>query len=212
MVTMRPLHGSALRHGPLRRFPMVHATWAEWVHFHPDTLVVDEPGEPDDGHGADVRWPGHDVVPDFNADRLTPVDDRLSPIDVVLGIEVEGAARTYPLDVLHPHGGIANDVVAGQPVVAVGVPGTYLAVAFHREVAGRTLTFAWERGAVTADDHDPRMVDQETGSLWDLFGNAVDGPLKGEHLPFAWGGLQKWFNWSNLSPGSTIWAPDPHPA
>jgi hypothetical protein len=202
MATMKPLSGPALDHGPLRRLPMVHATWAEWRRRHPDTLIVDDPGEPDDGHGADQRSPGHVVLPDFADGRLTPVDDRLDQLALVLGVEVDGEARSYPLDALAAHGGIVNDVVGAAPIVVLSVPDSYTAIAFHRTVSEEVLTFSWNPSAV---DGAPTIVGGET--TWDLFGSAIDGRLTGAHLRYVWGGIQKWFNWSNLAPGSPIWSP-----
>jgi hypothetical protein len=212
MVTMRPLLGAALELGPLPRHPMVHATWAEWRTLHPDTLVVHEPGEPEDGHGGSHRWPGHTYVPTFAERRSAPKDDRLDPLDLVLGINLDGTARAYPLDRLHEVGGILNDELAGRPIVAVSIPGTYLAIGFHREVDGKVLELSWDGGpeAAAAAVHgggSAHLIDAATGTRWDLFGTAVDGPLAGSQLAYAWGGLQKWFNWSNLNVGADLWQP-----
>jgi hypothetical protein len=211
MVTMKPLHGEAVERGPLTRLPLVHVTWAEWKALHPDTLVVHDPGEPEHGHGGDHRWPGHSTMPGFAETRKNPVDPRLDPLALILGAEVDGVARAYQLDALHAAGGILNDTLNGRPIVAVALPGTYLCVAFHRDVDGQLLELAWDGGveaatrAVDAGSEPPLLVDDATGSRWDLFGTAVSGPLAGAHLPYVWGGIQKWFNWSNLQPGAELW-------
>jgi hypothetical protein len=206
MVTMRPIKGPAVASGELVRRPVVHATWSEWVAMHPDTLIVDDPGEPEDGHGGDARFPGHSHFPVFAAERLAPDDDRLPGLDLVLGIEVGDAKRAYPLEDLHAANGIVNDELGGRPVVVVTVPGTYLALAFDREVHGRALSFGW---AEDKDEHGaPLLTDLETSSRWDLFGKAVAGELAGSQLAYVWGGLEKWFNWSNLAAGTSIWSGD----
>ncbi len=213
MVQMRPLHGPAMEIGPLHRLPLVHVTWLEWKRLRPDTVVANHPGEPEDGHGWDHRWPGHSVVPRFAKEsRTTPIDRRLEPLDLVLGVEVDGEPRAYPLDVLQAHGGVVHDDLGGQPIVLVSMPGSYLAIALGRRLDDQVLDFDCDGGldAVTAafdadDDDIPHLVDTATGSRWDLLGACVDGPLAGRTLPNLWSGIQKWFNWSNLNPGGDVW-------
>jgi hypothetical protein len=202
MVTMRPLAGPAMSSGPLRRRPVVHATWAEWRRLRPDSLVIDSPGEPPDGHGASHRWPGHAHLPNFAEGAVVNDDARLDPLDLVLGVEVGASARAYPLDALAEAGGVVNDELGGEPIVAIALRGTYTALAFRRELDGRTLTFEW------ADESSGLLGDVETGSRWDLFGRALEGELAESQLRFAWSGIQKWFNWSNLAPGAPIWSPE----
>ena len=50
-----------------------------------------------------------------------------------------------------------------------------------------------------------RIVDRETGSGWDLLGRAVSGPLKGERLPPAEGGVHFAFAWLAFNPESEIY-------
>ena len=72
------------------------------------------------------------------------------------------------------------DVTAGR---GVGV-----GLAFERTVGGQVLTF-------DAQGED-RFVDRETGSTWDLFGSAVDGPLAGEKLTPVVNTNVLWFAWA----------------
>ena len=218
LVTMEPLYGEALEHGPLPRFPLVYTTWSEWLRLHPDTLVVDHPGEPDgSGHGWRHRWPGHDTIPKMAARRTNPADPRLDPVALVLATAIDGHARAYPIGLLHREGGIVLDEVGGAPIAAIALPGTYLAMGLRREVDGRALTLAWDRPADAvraAVDSDGELeiflVDAETGTRWNLFGHGVEGPLSGRTLSHVWGGLQKWFQWSNLNAGGEVWGVDEH--
>jgi hypothetical protein len=206
MVTMRPIHGPAVDLGPLVRHPIVHATWAAWSAMHPDTLVVHDPGEPEDGHGGDARAPDHTHYPAFAEDRLAPPDDRLPGLDLVLGVEIGDDKRAYPLEELHRAGGVVNDVVGGRPIVAVAVPGTFVAIAFFRDIGDDVVELAWVDATPDLDRGEPMLVDDRTGSHWNLFGTAVAGPLEGRQLTYVWGGLEKWFNWSNLAAGTSIWS------
>jgi len=74
-----------------------------------------------------------------------------------------------------PEAGTAYRTAGGGPSGPRGA-----AVAFRRDVEGRTLTF---RGA----DGDGGVIarDEETGSSWNLLGEAVAGPLAGRALRVA---------------------------
>jgi hypothetical protein len=56
------------------------------------------------------------------------------------------------------------------------------AVAFLREVDGRRLTFEAREAAGSAPAAAPELRDAETGTRWNLLGEAVEGPLAGRAL------------------------------
>ena len=51
------------------------------------------------------------------------------------------------------------------------------------------------------------FLDQETGSLWNIFGQAVSGQLKGEILEPIISGNHFWFAWAAFKPETRIWGP-----
>ena len=59
---------------------------------------------------------------------------------------------------------VANDVIAGKPVVVFSRDDGAWGIAFSRELDGKTLTFTLENGVIT---------DEETGSIWSIFGEAI---------------------------------------
>jgi hypothetical protein len=138
-----------------------------------------------------------------------PVDPRLPAMERVLGVSVGEAHRVYPLSVLVTTP-VVNDEFRGRPVVVLSRPGLRSALdagriaesrtipaasAFERHVEGRVLTFA---------ARDGRLVDRETGSEWNLFGEATAGPLKGKRLAPLEGGVHFAFAWLAFRPASEI--------
>ncbi|MCK5245293.1 DUF3179 domain-containing protein, partial [Candidatus Bipolaricaulota bacterium] len=108
--------------------------------------------------------------------------------DLVLGLELNGSARAYPLEALGPprfH--IVNDVFGDIPVAVTVCSLCYSALVFERPVVdGIVLTFAtaglYLRNLV--------MFDPATLSLWQqLTGEPIawlaDGPLGIDHKPLA---------------------------
>ncbi len=60
---------------------------------------------------------------------------------------------------------------------------------------GQTLTF---------EVRDGRFVDQETGSIWEITGQAVEGPLVGTQLEQVHHLDTFWFAWSTYQPGTEL--------
>ena len=70
---------------------------------------------------------------------------------------------------------------------------------FHPNLNGRKLTFKYRNGAI---------VDEQTGSEWNIFGEATDGPLAGSALSPALHANHFWFAWSVFNPDTVIKKPD----
>lgn len=82
----------------LKQVAMLNTTWANWRARHPDTLVLSR----NTGHGRDYGrdpYAGYERSPDV----LFPVKFRAQgyhPKEQVLGIELDGVARAYPVSEL----------------------------------------------------------------------------------------------------------------
>src|SRR5262249_42125861 len=153
----------------LERLPLLQMSWQDCTTIHPDALVVDGAGEDREGHGSE-RWPGSHEPP---LGKFKEPDPRLEPYELVLGVEAGGESRAYPLERLRTSGAVMNDAVGGVDVVVLGGPSVYTAAAYDRRLDGRVLRFA-SRGQ--------QAEDEETGSVWDVKGLAISGPLAGQRL------------------------------
>jgi len=92
----------------------------------------------------------------------------------VMGIEMNGQAHSWPVEMLIPHH-IFNDEVGGIPVLASWCAYCRGGAVYAATVRGRHLHFSpqavWRRNMI--------MRDQETGTLWQqATGEALIGPLK----------------------------------
>jgi hypothetical protein len=93
--------------------------------------------------------------------------------DVVFGISYRGVQRAYPQRILDWHE-IVNDMVAGNPILVTFCPLCGSALAFHRTVDGRAVTFGVSGLLYNSD---LIMYDRRSGSLWQQFtGQAIVGP------------------------------------
>lgn len=139
------------------------------------------------------------------------LDERFPALERVVGVDVNDEVKAYPFSVLEEIRTV-NDEVGGTPVTVWWAPtgaadnfdgaavgagrdiGT--GIAFSREVDGAVLTFAAAEGAT--------FVDLETGSTWNILGEAISGPLTGSQLSLAQHQNEFWFAWSAFHPGAAV--------
>ena len=94
---------------------------------------------------------------------------------------------------------MVNDTLAGQPVVAIYDTLAQTGLAYSREVNGQVLEF------YNASPQGVELRDRETGSLWEVQGRALSGPLAGESLTFVPSFISEWYGWSAYHPESGIY-------
>jgi hypothetical protein len=142
-----------------------------------------------------------------------PVDPRLPAMERVLGVSHGDVHRVYPLSVLAATP-VINDTFGGRPIVILSRPGMRSALDAERIAASRTIpaAAAFERtvgGRVLGfEARDGRLLDRETGSEWNLFGEATSGPLSGSRLTPVAGGVHFAFAWLAFRPDSDVYRGD----
>jgi len=138
------------------------------------------------------------------------VDKRLPAMERVVALELGGETIAYPYSELAKQP-VLNTRVGGQDVVIYFKMGTASAldnsrisrsrdvgsaVVFMRGLDGKTLSFAAKNG---------HLVDRETGSRWNMLGQAVAGPLRGKKLKDVVHGNHFAFAWLAFRPASKIY-------
>ena len=180
--------------------PFLITTWAEWRARHPKTAVMTP--VPGLSELYDLMWR---TIQARTPDRAGPPSDRtlrgeedsrLPAYEPVVGLEAGAATRAYPLDLLRKER-VVNDQPGGEPVLVVYVPDSDTVTVFARRLGTRTLTFNL-RGS--------DLVDGETGSRWNAYGECLDGELKGSRLKALVGVRQFWWAWAAFYPGADIYA------
>jgi hypothetical protein len=126
--------------------------------------------------------PPRDGIPPLDRptfETVAQADAWLKPPEPVIGLELAGEARAYPLQILTWHE-IVNDEVGGTPVSVTFCPLCNTAIAFDRRLGGRVLDF----GTTGNLRHsDLVMWDRQTESWWQqVSGEAIVGELTGRRL------------------------------
>jgi hypothetical protein len=125
--------------------------------------------------------PPRDGIPSIDSPRFVNAEDAgfLDAEDRVLGIELGGHSKAYPVRILNRHE-IVNDRLNDQPVVVTFCPLCGSGVAFLAEIDDQSLTFGVSGLLYNSD---VLLYDRETESLWSQISRqAVNGPLKGRKL------------------------------
>lgn len=127
----------------------------------------------------------------------------IRPAETVLGIELEGRARAYPINMLSdPAREILNDELAGRSLAVTWCDRCQSAVVFDRRVEGRDLTL-FVTGELWKDNRV--MQDVETGTRWlQLDGRAVEGPLADKSLAVLPSVVTDWESWRAQHPASEV--------
>jgi hypothetical protein len=170
----------------LERVPMQIVALSEFAARWPDGRVLSRDTGHDRPYGTNP-YTGYDSAESpflFRGDTGGPLPQMARV--VTTGGETDPVA--YPLDVLRRERVVA-DTVDGEPVVVLWAPRTASALdtpsisdgddvgatgVFRPVVDGRTLSLT--------PDGDDRFRDEETGSIWTVLGEAVEGPLAGTQL------------------------------
>ncbi len=136
----------------------------------------------------------------------------LVPDDRVIGIEIGGEARAYPLRLMRWHE-VVNDVVGGEPIAVTYSPLCDSVAVFGREIAGEEVDLGvsgllYNSNTMLYD----RRVNAEATPLWtQLDGRAVAGPAPASQprLPLRSARLTTWADWRARHPETAVLAPLP---
>ncbi len=161
----------------------------------------------------EVAWRGLSVddvaaLTDPRMDSATTADGYLSPDELVLGVELNGDARAYPLRILDWHE-VINDVVGNTPVTVAYCPLCGTGVMYATRVEGREVPIEFGSSGLVYRSRQ-LVYDVETDSLWDLFsGRPVIGPLTGSGielstLPIV---MTRWADWHQRHPDTQVLSP-----
>ena len=201
--------------GPRKRetltlLPVVETKWRTWKRLYPDTQVIQKGTY---SLGQYSRYPYGDYLTDdaFLIFRLNPslgsnpnaYSTQFGLKDRMLGLRLDGEARAYLFEDMGSEA-VINDEIGGVNIVVVWDEHSLLAIPFAREVNGESLTFemASETGLFPF-----AFRDVETGTLWNISGESVEGPLVGARLTQVPAHNSFWFAWVTFWPETDVWQP-----
>jgi hypothetical protein len=202
----------------LEFLPTSIGSFRDFRNAHPDGLVLSRDTGLRGGYGTNP-YAGYDTYDHvlsaggnlalFKGD----LDGRLAPADRVVTVSLDDVSIdvAYPVSLLSEIG-VINDNQGGRDLVVFFKSGTASALGsgvianaedvgatgvFDPNHNGQKLTFVWD---------GTNIVDEDTNSVWNILGQAVDGPLAGAELDPIVHGDHFWFSWAAFKPNTIIYS------
>jgi hypothetical protein len=128
-----------------------------------------------------VGGPPKDGIPAIDEPKFIQASqaDSLQPEDRILGIQLNGVSKAYPIGILNWHE-IVNDDIKGKAFAVTYCPLCGTGVAFSSYVDGKAMNFGVSGLLFNSD---VLLYDRESESLWSqILGQAISGQHKGRKL------------------------------
>lgn len=181
--------------------PVIETTLGHWRQLYPQTTVVTTNTGFLFSYGFYPYGDYDEIDNSFTLFPSSPYSDQRPPKELVLGVATGGSLAAFPFGALADRGDLVtlNQAVGLDDVLVTYEGFSRTARAFDRVVNGQLLTFS------VADTAGQLLADAETGSRWNLKGEAVAGPLTGSMLnPVANSYTLFWFAWSVYHPNTLV--------
>lgn len=138
------------------------------------------------------------------------IDGRFFAMERVVGVSMGEVHKAYPFSAL-AESPVVNDRIDGRDIVVLwGSPDTADALNRAQVADGRAIGSALvldpvvDGQTLTFRADGDEFVDDETGSVWTILGQAVDGPLEGSNLDTITHRNDFWFAWSQFYPETLV--------
>ncbi len=206
--------GEDQRGQSLTLMPVVETTWGLWRKMHPETTIAQA------ATGLDhypiyirnlypiedySRYPYGNYRNDHQMiifdNTTSPVNEKLAAKEMVLGLRFAEESKAYPFGKM-PATAAINDRVGDRDLLVIFDRKSATAIPYSRTVGDQVLTFL----AHDREDGLPlALTDRETGSEWNMLGQAISGPFKGARLTQLAAYNSMWFGWSAYWPETKTW-------
>ena len=151
--------------------------------------------------------PGRDGIPSLDNPVFVKAGEAkfLGSKDRVLGIDINGVVRAYPVRILNYHE-IVNDSIGGEAIVITYCPLCGSGMAFTSTINGRQLDFGVSGLLYNSD---VLLYDRQSRSLWSqIRKTAVTGSMKGTQLNAVPLSHTTWRDWQAHHPTTQVLSTD----
>jgi len=194
----------------LESLPAAIISWVDFKTKYPDAQVLSIETGFQRSYGRNP-YAGYDNVNSQPFAFVGDLDAQLPAMARVVGISLEdGQGGAFSLDLLQENQ-VLNEIVGDRPVVLFWKSGTASALDSGSIADGRDIGTTGVFSAQVDDQNltftgleDGLFLDQETGSTWDIFGDAIDGPLAGISLDPLPHHDTFWFAWAAFVPDGEL--------
>ncbi|HIO91301.1 MAG TPA: DUF3179 domain-containing protein [Leucothrix mucor] len=151
--------------------------------------------------------PPKDGIPSIDKPKFLKANQArfLKSSDRVIGIEVNGNYRAYPIKILNWHE-IVNDRVGNHPIVVTYCPLCGTGMVYDAKIGGHALQFGVSGLLYNSD---VLLYDRQTQSLWSqILSKAISGKQKGTKLKIIHSSHTSWIQWKKRHPNTLVLSTD----
>lgn len=189
-ILNQSVHGKHVRK-KAETFQLVETTWQTWKKMYPNSKVLSTQT------GFDRSYQEYPYGNYKQASRLLfPIDDvdeRLFAKERVLGLIGNNTVKAYRFQSFNDSVRVIHDHFVNRDHVVIGSQPDNFLVAYQRATMDEQVKNI--RFQPVQNAHPVVMADS-SGSQWNIFGEAVSGPLKGKKLKRTHSFIGFWFIWS----------------
>lgn len=194
----------SLRGTRVETVPLIETTWSTWKKMFPNSQVLsDETGLNRPYH---IFPYGNYKTDPFLLFPISTDDQRLPRKARVHGVILDPVARqakAYPFQLFEGQIRAINDEAGTVRVVVAGSGPDNIVVSYRSRLSdGTPLQFNVRTDSPSIYPFD--LVDNE-GTIWNLLGEAIEGPRKGDQLQPTTSYNAYWFAWGSIFPNLPIY-------
>ena len=189
--------------------PAPIVSYADFKQAHPGGLVLSRETGHSRQYGSNP-YSGYDRVDEHPFLFRGDPDGRLLPKERVAAVTVGGMDLAFPYSVLMEEGAV-NHTVGETGIVVFYKPGTVSAldkglIRNSRDVGATAVYKSDLNGqSLSFQPSAKGFADDQTGSEWNILGEAVEGPLAGSRLERIASADHFWFAWAAFKPDTIIY-------
>ncbi len=196
----------------LNLYPASIIAWGDFAANFPDGKVLSKETGFNRSYGRNP-YVGYDDINNSPFLFRGETPGQLAAMERVLALELNKETVAYPFSLLSDVR-VIHDQVGGEDVVVFWAAGTASALdtgsvsdgrdvgsasAYSPVLDGEILTFSAQE--------DTLFRDENTGSLWNILGQSVSGPLEGKSLTPLTAINHFWFDWVAFKPETRVYQP-----
>ena len=197
----------------LKLYPASIIAWKDFATAFPDGRVLSKETGFNRRYGENPYY-GYDNINNSPFLFRGETPGQLAAMERVLALELKGETVAYPYSLLSDVR-VIHDLVGNEKVVIFWVEGTASALDTTRILDGREVGSASAFSPLLDGEElhfspqgDSLFVDDKTGTQWNIFGQAVSGPLVGKTLIPLTAVNHFWFDWVAFKPETRIYEPE----
>ena len=191
-------------------YPVSIIAWSDFAVSFPEGKVLSKETGYNRQYGNNPYF-GYDDINNspFLFQGETP--NKLAAMERILALEINGDVVAYPFSLLNEVQ-VVQDVVGGEDIVVFWAPGVASALDERDIITGRDVGTANAYSSIHDGEQltfslemEGRFRDNETGSVWNIFGKAIEGPLAGFSLKSTIAINHFWFDWVAFKPETRVY-------